>query len=174
MPLLASRSLWEQSGSHDVIVDIIGVSSNHGVGAVTIDGADVIPPVQEEHGSVGIIWPSRGRRPKPRISGPAPLPDVTVRVDGIDSNRGVGRVGIDVDVYTPRRIGATTGTGNVVIDVTAELLIQRRRFVPVVSIDLDVQCIATMTRRGVGAVTVETPFDITDDEMMVLMSLLAA
>jgi hypothetical protein len=96
MPLAAARSLYEATGPHDVIVDLIGVSSNHGVGTILVD-IDVAEP-QPQQGCLSIIRGRRRRRPRFIIPDeppqPQPGPDVVVDLVGVSSNRGAGRVTI--------------------------------------------------------------------------------
>jgi hypothetical protein len=171
MPLLALRSLYEAAGG-DVIVDLVGVSSRHGAGQITVDAGAVAPP--EPGGSLGLIGPARRRRR--RIVVPAPSPDVVIQPDGVSGNHGTDRLGIDVE--SGAAVPSGSGIGSPVIDVSSEITIPPRRGgVPGAFIDVSFQAAPPSrgrgTKRGIGRVTVETPFDITDDEMLAIMMLVA-
>jgi|SRR5581483_637453 len=100
MPLLASRSLWEQTGPQDVIVDLIGVSSNHGAGTVTLD-IEVVATPEAGFGTLSVIRPARRPRRRPRIVFPDPEPP-TAKPDVFVDLIGAGRPGVgSPEVITP-------------------------------------------------------------------------
>jgi|SRR5581483_598394 len=100
MPLLASRSLWEQTGPQDVIVDLVGASSNHGVGAVTLD-IEVVATPESGFGTLSLIRPARRPRRRPRIVFPDAEPP-TAKPDVFIDLVGAGRSGVgSVEVLTP-------------------------------------------------------------------------
>ena len=98
--LLALRSLYESQVPQDVFVDLIGVSSNRGVGTMTID-IDVVGVTEPQQAGVNILSPARRpRRRRPRFVFPDDEPpppeaiaaDTVVDLVGVQSNRGVGRI----------------------------------------------------------------------------------